>query len=80
VDAWSHRLSLKETIGQNVVASLIDDLGARGAACRLSLSHTCLTLRGQKQRTGVVETLALGGTFAQEGSARDLALAAFGAR
>lgn len=79
LDAFAHRLTLQESIGDEVVAALVRDLGARGALCGLSLVHDCLASRGQRQDAARVETLALAGAFAVEGPERALALSALGA-
>ncbi|MFO0754865.1 MAG: GTP cyclohydrolase I [Byssovorax sp.] len=80
VDALSRRLTLQEHIGDNVVRLLVTELGARGALCRLTLTHTCLIARGERKTSALVETLAVAGTFAHPGPDRDLALAALSAR
>ena len=64
VDALSRRLTLQERIGADVVALLAKELGARGALCRLSLTHACLVARGERKAGAVVETIAVAGTFA----------------
>ena len=76
VDAFAHRLTLQETITSNVTAALIEHLGARGAACKLSLSHACLAVRGERKDAALVSTISLAGTFDQAGPNRDLALVA----
>jgi GTP cyclohydrolase I len=76
VDALSRRLTLQERIGADVVAILVRELGARGALCRLTLSHACLTARGERKSSAVVETLAVAGSFAVQSADRDLAFAA----
>jgi GTP cyclohydrolase I len=76
VDAFAHRLILQETIGASVAGALVQHLSVRGAACKLSLTHSCLASRGQRQESAVVETIAFAGTFAEPGPDRDLALAA----
>ncbi len=76
VHAFSHRLTLQESIGQNVVRSLVEYGHVRGAGCRLSLSHTCMTLRGARQVGSTVETLSFAGSWGEAGSERDVALAA----
>jgi GTP cyclohydrolase I len=80
VDALSRRLTLQERIGADVTAILVRELGARGALCRLSLTHSCLTARGERKTGAVVETLAVAGTFAIPSPDRDLAFAALGGR
>ena len=76
VDAFAHRLTLQENIGTSVTGALIEHLSVRAAACKLSLSHSCLTSRGERQAAAVVETIAWSGTFEKPGPDRDLALAA----
>ncbi|HMI83895.1 MAG TPA: GTP cyclohydrolase I [Polyangiaceae bacterium] len=78
VDAYAHRLALQEAIGAKVASALVEHLGARGAACKIALSHSCLASRGERQTAATVETLALAGTFGAAGPDRDLALAALG--
>jgi GTP cyclohydrolase I len=75
LDAFAHRLSLQETIASSVAEALVLHLGARGAACKLSLSHSCLTSRGEHQDRAVVDTIAFAGSFDRPGPDRDLALA-----
>jgi GTP cyclohydrolase I len=78
LDAVSRRLTLQERIGADVVTLLTRELGARGALCRLSLTHSCLVARGERKAGAVVETLAVSGTFAHASPDRDLAFAALG--
>jgi len=76
VDILAHRLTLQERIGDNVVALLVHELGARGALCRLALSHSCLIARGRRKTTAIVETIAVAGSFAFASPDRDLAFLA----
>jgi GTP cyclohydrolase IA len=76
VDVLSRRLTLQERISADVVALLMRELGARGALCRLALTHACLLARGERKVGAVVETLAVAGTFAHPSPDRDLAFAA----
>jgi GTP cyclohydrolase I len=78
VDAYAHRLALQEVIGANVAAALVEHLGARGAACQIALSHSCLASRGERQAAASVETLVFAGSFEHAGPDRDLAIAALG--
>src|SRR5271170_7039332 len=78
LDALARRLTLQERIGADVVALLAKELGARGALCRLALTHSCLVARGERKAGAVVETLAVSGTFAHASPDRDLAFAALG--
>jgi GTP cyclohydrolase I len=76
VDAYAHRLTFQETVTASVARALVQHLGARGAACRLSLVHGCLASRGERQDQAVVETIAFAGSFEVPGPDRELALAA----
>jgi GTP cyclohydrolase I len=76
LDALSRRLTLQERIGAEVAELLVEELGARGALCKLSLTHTCLVARGERKAGAVVETLAVSGAFAHASPERDLAFAA----
>jgi GTP cyclohydrolase IA len=76
LDALSRRLTLQERIGGQLVELLVSELGARGALCKLSLTHTCFVARGERKVGSVVETLAVAGTFAEASPERDLTLAA----
>lgn len=78
VDACSRRLTLQERIGTHVADLLVEELGARGALCKLRLTHTCLIARGERKAGAIVDTIALAGTFAEPSPDRDLALAAIG--
>ena len=80
LDALAHRLTLQERIGSELVALCVGELGARGALCKLSLTHTCLIARGERKSGAQVDTLAVAGSFAEAGLDRELALAALGAR
>jgi GTP cyclohydrolase I len=75
VDACSRRLVLQEQIGQQIVDALVQDLGAKGALCRLSFAHTCLLARGERQSRAQVDTLSFSGSFAVPGAEREMALA-----
>jgi len=80
VDVLSRRLTLQERIGAEVVSVIVNELGARGALCKLALTHTCLVARGERKSGAVVETISAAGSCAQPSPDRDLALAALAAR
>ncbi|MCL2448519.1 MAG: GTP cyclohydrolase I [Polyangiaceae bacterium] len=61
VDAFARRLMLQEHLGERVVAALQKHLAPRWAACRLTLSHACMTARGEHAHGSRVETLAVSG-------------------
>ncbi len=78
LDALSRRLTLQERIGAGVVDLLTRELGARGALCRLTLTHACLVARGERKAGALVETIAVSGTFAHASPDRDLVFASLG--
>ena len=49
VGAYARRLSLQESIGENVVQALVQHGGARAAYCELRLVHGCVVERGARQ-------------------------------
>jgi len=61
VDAYAHRLTLQEEIGEHVVAGLSRALAPSWAGCRLVLSHACMTARGERRHGARVETVAIAG-------------------
>lgn len=74
IQAYARRLSLQEEIGTNVVQTLVAH-GARGAFCRLSMRHSCLSARGATQHHASVVTSATAGSFDEEPGRAALALA-----
>lgn len=71
VNAYARRLSLQETIGENVVRALVEHGGARAAYCELRLVHGCLVARGSRQAGTELTTTARRGEL----DAAELALA-----
>ena len=61
VDAFARRLALQEKMGERVVAALQKHLAARWSACRIVLSHGCMTVRGERAHGARVETVAIAG-------------------
>ncbi len=61
VHAFAERLTLQETIGERVVEALMGEAGARGACCRLSMRHTCLSARGSREHNAQVDSWARAG-------------------
>ena len=62
VDAFAHRLTLQETIGEEVAGALVEHLKPRWAACRLTMSHACMCARGERRHGARVESVALHGS------------------
>jgi GTP cyclohydrolase I len=75
VDAYARRLTLQETIGDRVAAALVEHAGARGAACELTLAHSCMNARGGRAVDATVRTLSLAGSLRTPEATAELALA-----
>ena len=74
VEAFAKRLTLQERIGTEVVNTLVSH-GARGAFCRLSLRHSCLSARGAEQHHASAITTARAGVFATADGLVELSIA-----
>ncbi len=61
VEDLARRLILQETLGEDIAEALQVELDARWVACRVVLSHGCMTARGERAHGTQVETLALRG-------------------
>jgi GTP cyclohydrolase I len=76
VDAFAHRLTLQEAIGEEVARAITVHLEAAWAGCRLVMSHGCMVARGERRHGARVETVALAG--AADDTARLIAHRALG--
>jgi GTP cyclohydrolase I len=76
VNAYARRLSLQESIGEQVVQALVEHGGARAAYCELRLVHGCLVARGSRQAGSELLTSARRGAL----DSAELALALVGPR
>lgn len=63
VNAYARRLSLQESIGENVVQALVEHGGARAAYCEIRLVHGCLVARGSRQAGTQLTTTARRGAI-----------------
>ncbi len=61
LDAFARRLTVQEDIGERAVAAFQKHLAPRWTACRITMSHACMTARGERTHGAEVETLALAG-------------------
>jgi GTP cyclohydrolase IA len=75
VDAFAHRLTLQEDIGERVADALFVHLSLRWAACRIVLEHACVSSRGARREGARAETVA----FVGDTSFRSTALGLVGA-
>jgi len=69
LDACARRLTLQEEIGERVVSTLGAELEPRWVACRLVMSHACMTARGERKHGAKAETLAFLGDPADRAEA-----------
>ena len=80
IDAFAHRLTLQEEIGESVVAAIAKHLKPQWAGCRLVLEHACVVARGERRHGARAETIALtAGSRAIDDATRAIALRALGA-
>jgi GTP cyclohydrolase I len=63
VQCFARRLTLQETLVQNVAEALVTHLGAKGAACVADLRPTCLTVRGEREASASVVTIGTAGNM-----------------
>jgi GTP cyclohydrolase IA len=66
LQCYARRLVLQEDLGQSVADALVTHLGAQGAACRVDLSPTCLTIRGGRHHGARAVTTAFAGALAED--------------
>jgi GTP cyclohydrolase I len=76
VDAFAHRLTLQESIGEEVCRALMEHVKPRWAGCRLVMEHACLVARGERRHGSRVESVALHG--AKDDASRAAAYRALG--
>ena len=62
VDAFAHRLTLQEDIGESVGSAIAVALDPIWVGCRILLSHSCMTARGERRHGATVETISIAGT------------------
>jgi GTP cyclohydrolase I len=70
LDIYARRLQIQERIGEQVTAFLMDEVGARGAACVIEASHLCMRMRGCSKQNSIMVTSSLKGVFLTDTAAR----------
>ena len=80
LDAAARRLTLQEEIGSRVVSALLTSLRPAWAACRLVLTHTCMTARGERRHGAKVDTFTFDGERSHRAEAHRLLFDTAGAR
>lgn len=76
VDCFARRLVLQETLTRQIPEALMQHLGCAGAACQITASHACMSLRGAKQFHASCTTLSTLGTFQDDAALRQFFLRA----
>lgn len=69
-ECFARRLTLQETLCDNVADALMTHLGARGAGCIAVLAPACLTTRGERPAHARVISSAMRGTLRDDKHAR----------
>lgn len=70
VDVYARRLQVQERLTREVVDALDAYLETRGAACRISAEHGCLTQRGAHKPGAAMVTTAATGLFRDDAAVR----------
>jgi GTP cyclohydrolase I len=70
LEVYSRRLQIQERIGQQVTEFLMNQVGAKGAACIIEASHLCMQMRGVSKQHSVMVTSSLRGVFRESPPAR----------
>lgn len=70
VQACSERLILQEALGELVVDVLHRHLEPWWVACKLTLTHGCMTARGSRRHGASVDTVSVRGTVTGDAQAR----------
>lgn len=66
VAGYAARLQVQEVLGAQVCAAVADRLQVSGAACVITATHGCMTLRGVQQSESRTTTVALAGGWGDE--------------
>ena len=61
VDVFARRLTLQEQIGEQVAESLWQQVRPKWVVCRLSMTHSCMTARGDRRHGARLVTVAVRG-------------------
>jgi GTP cyclohydrolase I len=70
VDEYAHRPQLQERLTTQIADSLINCIGAKGAAVVLEATHACMTCRGIKKAGSIMVTSAVRGTCRSDARTR----------
>lgn len=79
VNAYARRFTFQEAITSQVTQALVEQAGARGAYCHVTMIHGCLSARGERQHGASVDSSSVVGELASPGGAERLLLGLGGA-
>ncbi|CDP53896.1 GTP cyclohydrolase I FolE [Paradevosia shaoguanensis] len=80
VDVFARRLQTQETMTQQIIDALNENLNPRGAAVMLEAEHMCMTMRGVHSHGVTTITHRFTGVFAEEREERERFFAFVGKR
>lgn len=67
---YARRLILQESLCKQIAEALVQELGARGAACIAELTPTCMTVRGERATHAQAVTVATAGLLQSDAELR----------
>ncbi|MBP2325345.1 GTP cyclohydrolase I [Kibdelosporangium banguiense] len=70
VNVFARRLQLQERLTEQIARTIHEDLPAKGAACMVTATHTCVSVRGVTQPHSTTVTRAWAGCFRDDPEAR----------
>lgn len=70
VDMFARRLQIQERLCNQITETIMDKLGATGAACVIEAKHLCMLMRGVEKQNSVMVTSSLRGAFMEKPEAR----------
>lgn len=76
VEIYARRLQTQEALTGEIAQCLMDGLGCKGAAVMLCAEHTCMSMRGVRQRGVTTLTSRFAGLFECDAALRERFLAA----
>jgi len=70
LEVFARRLQIQERLCQQVTKVLMEELGAKGAACVLEAQHLCMLARGVEKQNSVMVTSSTVGAFRDDPATR----------
>lgn len=70
VETFSHRLQIQESLAEDLVNTFQKIVRPKGCAVLIEARHECMSMRGVRQQTGYMRTVALRGLFLKDATAK----------